>query len=135
MLSAASKKDQSALIFSGVFVIVWCGAGIITVNSKLLGSNLYAFHLSAASSFLSSLTFFCPGNSSFFQSVCVLGYCIFPLVCAEVVTLFVHIFVVNLVVVILAFIWSTYGIPLPLALNPLSLPHQTFTLISFLAPL
>ena len=42
--------------FSQVFVMVWCGAAIVTVNAQLLG-----------------------GKISFFQSVCVLGYCILPL--------------------------------------------------------
>lgn len=42
--------------FAEVFVIVWVGSLIVTVNSKLLG-----------------------GNISFFQSVCVLGYCLLPM--------------------------------------------------------
>ena len=42
--------------FAEVFVIVWLGAMIVTLNTKLLG-----------------------GNISFFQSVCVLGYCLLPL--------------------------------------------------------
>jgi len=40
-----------------IFVIVWIGAAVVTINSLLLG-----------------------GKISFFQSVCILGYCIFPLV-------------------------------------------------------
>lgn len=43
-------------MFASVFVIVWCGAALVTVNAALLG-----------------------GKISFFQSVCVLGYCICPL--------------------------------------------------------
>uniref|UniRef100_A0A8D8ZUR7 Protein YIPF n=1 Tax=Cacopsylla melanoneura TaxID=428564 RepID=A0A8D8ZUR7_9HEMI len=39
--------------FAEVFVIVWIGSAVVTLNSKLLG-----------------------GNISFFQSVCVLGYCL-----------------------------------------------------------
>ena len=42
--------------FAEVFVIVWVGALIVTLNTKLLG-----------------------GSISFFQSVCVLGYCLLPL--------------------------------------------------------
>mmetsp|Transcript_25676 Transcript_25676/g.63274 ORF Transcript_25676/g.63274 Transcript_25676/m.63274 type:complete len:208 (-) Transcript_25676:653-1276(-) len=48
--------DQSAAVFASVFVIVWCGAAVVTVNAVLL-----------------------KGSVSFFQSICVLGYCIFPL--------------------------------------------------------
>ncbi|XP_046440578.1 protein YIPF6-like [Daphnia pulex] len=42
--------------FAEVFVIVWVGAMAVTINTKLLG-----------------------GTISFFQSVCVLGYCLLPL--------------------------------------------------------
>lgn len=42
--------------FAEVFVIVWVGALVVTLNTKLLG-----------------------GHISFFQSVCVLGYCLLPL--------------------------------------------------------
>ena len=42
--------------FAEVFVIVWAGSLVVTLNTKLLG-----------------------GHISFFQSVCVLGYCLLPL--------------------------------------------------------
>ena len=48
--------------FADVFVIVWVGAVIVTLNTKLLG-----------------------GSISFFQSVCVLGYCLLPLAISLVV--------------------------------------------------
>jgi len=51
-------------IFALVFLVVWVGSIFITLNSSLLG-----------------------GNVSFFQSVCVLGYCLFPLNVASLVTL------------------------------------------------
>jgi uncharacterized membrane protein YhdT len=44
------------MVFAAVFVIVWFGAAAVTVNAQLLG-----------------------GTISFFQSVCILGYCVFPL--------------------------------------------------------
>ncbi|XP_014275533.1 protein YIPF6 [Halyomorpha halys] len=60
--------------FAEVFVIVWVGAMIVTLNSKLLG-----------------------GNISFFQSVCVLGYCLLPmaiaLICCKVVLMIQYNFV------------------------------------------
>eukprot|EP00947_MAST-08B_sp_MAST-8B-sp1_P003647 g3647.t1 len=55
-LSSQARADQGATVFAAVFFIVWCGAGVVTLNAQLLG-----------------------GKVSFFQSVCVLGYCIFPL--------------------------------------------------------
>lgn len=55
-------------------------------------------------------------HSSFFQSVCVLGYCIFPLDIALVVCRFillakqnVALFIVRFLVVILGFAWATFG--------------------------
>lgn len=80
-------------ICSKVFVIIWFGSIIITLNSKLLG-----------------------GNISFFQSLCVLGYCILPLTVAMVVCRIVLMggsgtvsFAVRLVVVTASFGWSTFA--------------------------
>lgn len=76
-----------------VFVIVWFGSIVITLNSKLLG-----------------------GTISFFQSLCVLGYCIMPLTAAMVVCRIVLLgssgavsFAVRLVVVTASFGWSTFA--------------------------
>jgi len=55
-------QDESAPVFASVFVIVWCGAAVVTINAVLLG-----------------------GTVSFFQSICVLGYCVFPLTIAALV--------------------------------------------------
>jgi protein YIPF6 len=57
LLASEARDSQAPLVFATVFVIVWLGAGIVTVNALLLG-----------------------GTISFFQSVCVLGYCLAPLV-------------------------------------------------------
>ena len=46
---------------------------------------------------------------SFFQSLCVLGYCIFPLVLAAVVAAFVRILWVRAPVSIGAWAWSVWG--------------------------
>lgn len=54
--STTSGDGDGGPEFAEVFVIVWMGAMIVTLNTKLLG-----------------------GNISFFQSVCVLGYCLLPL--------------------------------------------------------
>ena len=64
MLSWFAPYEQESLVFALVFVIIWCGAAIVTLNALLLG-----------------------GNMSFFQSVCVLGYCIFPLNVASIICL------------------------------------------------
>lgn len=79
--------------FAEVFVIIWFGSIIITLNSKLLG-----------------------GTISFFQSLCVLGYCILPLTVAMVVCRIVLLgwvgpvsFAVRLIVVTASFSWSTFA--------------------------
>ncbi|CAK8683636.1 protein YIPF6-like [Clavelina lepadiformis] len=74
--------------FAQVFVVVWVGAGIVTLNSQLLG-----------------------GHISFFQSVCVLGYCMFPLVvamvfCWTVVKLISH---QTAILVVLRLIFTSVG--------------------------
>nr|CCC92001.1 putative terbinafine resistance locus protein (yip1) [Trypanosoma congolense IL3000] len=49
-LACSRGENQGGLIFSAVFVLVWVGAAIVTLNAKLLGSRI-----------------------SFFQTVCVMG--------------------------------------------------------------
>ncbi|KAA8582399.1 protein YIPF6 [Etheostoma spectabile] len=90
---AADSDDQGGPQFAEVFVIIWFGSIIITLNSKLLG-----------------------GTISFFQSLCVLGYCILPLTAAMAVCRIVLVggsgtvsFAVRLVVVTASFGWSTFA--------------------------
>ncbi|KAF2454992.1 hypothetical protein BDY21DRAFT_307657 [Lineolata rhizophorae] len=59
-LSRGAQDEQKSLVFSGVFAMVWIGEAVVTVQIKLLG-----------------------GNISFFQSVCIIGYTLFPLVIAS----------------------------------------------------
>jgi len=49
-------NDDASLVFSVIFVVVWVGSAVVTINAQLLG-----------------------GKISFFQTLCLLGYCIFPL--------------------------------------------------------
>uniref|UniRef100_A0A671VXN6 Protein YIPF n=1 Tax=Sparus aurata TaxID=8175 RepID=A0A671VXN6_SPAAU len=90
---SADSDDQGGPQFAEVFVIIWFGSIIITLNSKLLG-----------------------GTISFFQSLCVLGYCIMPLTVAMAVCRIVLVggsgpvsFGVRLVVVTASFGWSTFA--------------------------
>ena len=85
LLSWFAPHEQSSLLFASVFVIVWCGAAVVTVNALLLG-----------------------GNISFFQSVCVLGYCIFPLNLASIVCIVTNGHITwRIFVVAVCFFWST----------------------------
>jgi len=79
--------------FAEVFVIVWVGAMIVTLNTKLLG-----------------------GSISFFQSVCVLGYCLLPLslslVLCRVVLLATQtrfLLAIRAILVLAGFLWSTFA--------------------------
>merc|ERR1712025_616746 len=57
IVGAILSEGEGGPHFTEFFVLFWVGSAVITVNAKLLG-----------------------GSISFFQSVCVLGYCIAPLV-------------------------------------------------------
>nr|CCA22854.1 YIPF6like protein putative [Albugo laibachii Nc14] len=76
------------MVFTGVFVVVWVGAAIVTINAQLLGSAI-----------------------SFFQSICVLGYCVFPLniatlICMLLRAISAHL-IIRLMIVAVGFVWST----------------------------
>lgn len=84
-LSMRAKDDQSSLVFSGVFSIVWIGEAVVTLQIKLLGGNMYVspfnvMELRIILTVTSSVT------SSFFQSVCIIGYTLFPLVIAAMLS-------------------------------------------------
>ena len=71
-----------------MFVIVWLGGAIIAINGQLLG-----------------------GTISFFQSICLLGYCLFPLNVAALMNVILNPIVhisVKIIYVAIAFFWSTY---------------------------
>lgn len=83
-LSLTAQEEQTALVFASVFVIVWCGAAVVTLNAALLG-----------------------GKISFLQSVCVLGYCLCPLNIASLVCRAWSNKVFQLIVVFSCFCWAT----------------------------
>jgi len=64
-LSFRADSEQKSLVFSGVFAMVWIGEAVVTAQIKLLG-----------------------GNISFAQSVCIIGYTLFPLVIAALLSVF-----------------------------------------------
>jgi hypothetical protein len=88
ILSITAPGDSASLVFAAVFVIVWFGAIAVTVNAQLLG-----------------------GTISFFQSVCILGYCVFPLTISALACLFVSLvfknFLIKSIFVLIGFLWST----------------------------
>jgi len=86
MLSVHAPPSQSLGVFTGVVVIVSVGSLVVTLNAKLLG-----------------------GRVSFFQSLCVLGYCIFPLVLAALVSTFVRILWIRAPVTLGAWAWCVWA--------------------------
>lgn len=40
-LSMRASSDQSDLVFSGVFSVVWIGEAVVTLQIKLLGGNMW----------------------------------------------------------------------------------------------
>jgi len=62
-LSINARDDQRSQVFSGVFAMIWMAEAIVTFQIKLLG-----------------------GTISFFQSVCIIGYTLFPLVIAALLS-------------------------------------------------
>jgi hypothetical protein len=91
LLSFKAPVGQASLVFAAVFCSVWLGSAVVTINAQLLG-----------------------GTISFFQSVCVLGYCVFPMMMAAVAVdllKMIHLGFVStlleLAVLGVAFLWST----------------------------
>lgn len=77
--------------FGVVFLVMWGGSFVVTVNTKLLG-----------------------GKISFFQCVCVLGYCVFPIVLGAALVALLKMFSINfiflkLIIAVLALVWSAMG--------------------------
>merc|ERR1712107_348556 len=66
LLSYQATDTQKGIVFGLVFVVVWVGSAFVTLNAVLL-----------------------KGQISVFQSVCVLGYCICPLVVAAILSMIV----------------------------------------------
>ncbi|MCJ1409642.1 hypothetical protein MMC19_003723 [Ptychographa xylographoides] len=78
--STAAKKDTA---FTGVFALVWIGSAVVTWQIRLLG-----------------------GKIAFFQTVCIIGYTLFPLVIAAFLSA-VHLAVIPRIPIYLVLLaWS-----------------------------
>jgi hypothetical protein len=85
MLFLGADDQSKGLIFAASFIIPWLGAGVVTANSVLLG-----------------------GKISFFQAICLLGYCVFPLAVAALLVRLWDNWVYKGVLVGVTFAWSTF---------------------------
>jgi hypothetical protein len=89
LLSLKAPTNQAALVFAAVFTGIWIGSSVVTLNAQLLGSTI-----------------------SFFQSLCVLGYCVFPLsisamiVCLLKLTWFSY-WWLDFIIIGVGFLWAT----------------------------
>ena len=82
-----TTKKNSGLVFSMIFIIMWIGAIVITMNSSLLGGKL-----------------------TLMQCICLLGYCTFPLVLASFINRVILKSIpsfMKLLIVFVSFVWST----------------------------
>lgn len=75
--------------FGILFLIMWGGSFVVTINTKLLG-----------------------GYISFFQCVCVLGYCVLPVVLAAAIIYLLKILTINFLILKIgiagaAILWAT----------------------------
>lgn len=86
LLSFNAMKEQKSLVFSGVFALVWIGEAVVTVQIKLLGGNMYVFPFLSSLPIPNSKTGADMRYSSFAQSVCIIGYTLFPLVIAALLS-------------------------------------------------
>jgi hypothetical protein len=102
-------EHSNAPEFASVFALIAIGAIIVTVNTKLLS-----------------------GKVSFFQSICVLGYCLLPLVLVSVLNDFIiwlfnitpWSFGVRFILVFVAFGWSVFASTAFLAADTLNLADR-----------
>ncbi|EOD43492.1 putative yip1 domain protein [Neofusicoccum parvum UCRNP2] len=82
-LSRPARDEQKSLVFSGVFAMVWIGEAMVTLQIKLLG-----------------------GSISFLQSVCIIGYTLFPLVIASILSAVGVHTIIRIPVYIALVVWS-----------------------------
>ncbi|KAF5025194.1 hypothetical protein F66182_2770, partial [Fusarium sp. NRRL 66182] len=83
LLSFTARGDQRDAVFSGVFAMTWVGEALVTLQIKLLG-----------------------GNISFAQSVCIIGYTLFPLVLAAMMSALGLHWIARIPVYIVLISWS-----------------------------
>ena len=89
ILSLRAPTKQTSHVFTTVFVVMWIGSLIVTINAQLLGANM-----------------------SIFQSLCVLGYCVFPLTVSSLIIAILRVtwlgfLWLDLILLAIGFIWAT----------------------------
>jgi hypothetical protein len=83
ILAITAPSGQTTMLFTGVFSILTFGGGVATLNVMLLSRTI-----------------------GFFPSLCALGYCLFPLSIASLISLVFSWVLVKVVVIPAAWWWS-----------------------------
>lgn len=86
ILTINADGKQNSVIFSAVFIFVWLGGFVVTMNAKFLG-----------------------GKVMFFQTYCAMGYCLAPTCVCALLCWVVPWFFVNLVICALTWAWSCWA--------------------------
>ncbi|ORX38497.1 Yip1 domain-domain-containing protein [Kockovaella imperatae] len=86
ILSVDAPTTQAMPVFSLVISLITIGSVVLTINCKLLG-----------------------GKVSFFQSLCVLGYALAPILLASVISLLVHNLFVRIPISLACWAWSVWA--------------------------
>jgi hypothetical protein len=106
-LQGNTNVDSNAPEFASVFALIIVGAVLVTLNTKLLS-----------------------GKISFFQSICVLGYCLLPLVLVSLLNDFIVLisghgsvtsFVIRFLIVVFSCVWSVFASTAFLAADTINL--------------
>ncbi|KAL7434871.1 hypothetical protein ACHAXM_004573 [Skeletonema potamos] len=89
ILSLRAPTKQTSHVFTTVFVVMWMGSLVVTINAQLLGANM-----------------------SIFQSLCVLGYCVFPLTVSALMIALLRVtwfgtLWLDLIWLAIGFLWAT----------------------------
>ena len=81
------KNENTGLLFVTVFFVIWIGGVIVTLNAQFLGSKV-----------------------TIFQSICLLGYCVFPFIIFGLVIKLTPFFhnIVHIILSILGLIWASF---------------------------
>ncbi|EAT79077.2 hypothetical protein SNOG_13630 [Parastagonospora nodorum SN15] len=98
-LSWGAGGKQKEIVFSGVFAMVWIGEAVVTMQIKLLGGSMYVDHLKLKGYILTTY-------SAFFQSVSIIGYTLFPLVIASLLSAIGIPIIVRVPVYLVLVAWS-----------------------------
>lgn len=91
-----------------VITLVTIGSVVVTVNAKLLGGRV-SFFQSLVRVLLELLIHSGAGLILAALEQCVLGYCLFPLLAAALISMFLHNLLIRLPVSLIAWAWAVWG--------------------------